>query len=84
MDQNIILIRPRRALNVVILAGLVAMVGLRSSLLLAADVESIDWSQVPESKPRLFYPGQSSYEWLRTEEHKKATEETRAGEACLR
>ncbi len=55
-----------------------------SGAALAADVESIDWSQVPVNKPRLYYPGQSSYQWLRTSEHKKATEETKAGEACLR
>jgi hypothetical protein len=49
----------------------------------AADVESIDWSKVPVKKPRLFYPGQSSYEWLRTDDHKKASKEVRSGEACL-
>ncbi len=55
-----------------------------SPVVLAVDVESIDWSKVPVNKPRLYYPGQSSYQWLRTAEHKKATEETKAGEACLR
>jgi len=49
----------------------------------AAEVESIDWSKVPVDKPRLFTPGQSSYEWLRTNDHKKASKEVRAGEACL-
>jgi hypothetical protein len=55
-----------------------------SPVVQAVDVESLDWSQVPVNKPRLYYPGQSSYQWLRTAEHKKATEETKAGEACLR
>ncbi|MEH6471404.1 MAG: ethylbenzene dehydrogenase-related protein [Halopseudomonas sp.] len=50
----------------------------------AAEVESIDWSSVPTSKPRLFYPGQSSYEWLRIEDHKKASNEVKDGEACLK
>ena len=50
----------------------------------ATDVESIDWSAIPVNKPRLFYPGQSSYQWLRTEDHKKASQETKSGEACLR
>ncbi len=49
----------------------------------AAEIESIDWSAVPTSKPRLFYPGQSSYEWLRIEEHKKASNQVKDGEACL-
>ena len=50
----------------------------------AASVDSIDWSQIPTQKPRLFYPGQSSYEWLRIEEHKKASNEVKGGEACLK
>ena len=50
----------------------------------AAEVETIDWSAVPKAKPRLFYPGQSSLEWLATAEHKKADKEVREGEACLR
>ncbi len=50
---------------------------------LAASVEAIDWGQVPTSDPRLFYPGQSSYEWMHIEDHKKAYNEVRGGEACL-
>jgi len=73
-----------RTTSVAILAGILAMIVPQATPLFAADVESIDWSQIPGSKPRLFYPGQSDYEWLRTPEHKKAAEETKAGEACLR
>ena len=51
---------------------------------MGADAETIDWSSVPVQKPRLFYPGQSSYEWLRTEDHKKAGNEVKGGEACLK
>ena len=36
----------------------------------AADPATIDWSKIPESSVALFYPGQSSYEWLRTSAHK--------------
>jgi hypothetical protein len=50
----------------------------------AAKIGSIDWSSVPINKPRLFYPGQSSYEWLRIEDHKKASNEVKGGEACLK
>ncbi len=49
---------------------------------MAADPATIDWSKVPTVKVPLFYPGQSSYEWLRTPEHKKAQKETTEGQAC--
>ncbi len=74
----------RPTASVAILAGLLAVIAPSAAPLFAADVEAIDWSQIPVSKPRLFYPGQSDYQWLRTAEHKKASEETKAGEACLR
>lgn len=61
----------------------VVLTGLLVTQVLAASASSIDWSQVPTSKPRLFYPGQSSYEWLRIEDHKKASNEVKGGEACL-
>lgn len=35
----------------------------------AADPAKIDWSTVPAADVTLFYPGQSSYEWLRTSNH---------------
>jgi hypothetical protein len=41
-----------------------------------------NWSTVPATTVKLFYPGQSSYEWLRTPEHKNAQKETVAGQAC--
>lgn len=76
--------KPLRTISIAVLAVFPVMHAVQTTPVFAADVETIDWSQVPVSKPRLFYPGQSSYEWLRTSEHKKATEETKAGEACLR
>ncbi|MEK9133653.1 MAG: ethylbenzene dehydrogenase-related protein, partial [Pseudomonadota bacterium] len=50
---------------------------------LAADPAAIDWSKIPTVKVPLFYPGQSSYEWLRSDAHKGAAKETRRGDACL-
>jgi len=35
----------------------------------AADPATIDWSKIPASNVALFYPGQSSYEWLRSGAH---------------
>ena len=47
----------------------------------AADPATIDWSQVKTSTVTLFYPGQSSYEWLRRDEHKGAGA-VKAGVSC--
>jgi hypothetical protein len=33
----------------------------------AADPAKIDWSKVPSASVMLFYPGQSSYQWLRND-----------------
>lgn len=49
----------------------------------AADPAKIDWSKIPVVKVPLFFPGQSSYEWLRSEEHKNAAKEVKRGDACL-
>jgi hypothetical protein len=35
----------------------------------AADPATIDWSKVPTNTLTLFYPGQSTYQWLRSSEH---------------
>lgn len=44
---------------------------------------NVDWAKVPATTVTLFYPGQSSYEWLRTPEHKRAQRETIEGQACV-
>jgi hypothetical protein len=49
---------------------------------LAADPAKIDWGKIPVVKVPLFYPGQSSYEWLISDAHKGAAKETRRGDAC--
>ena len=36
---------------------------------LAADPASIDWSTIPATTVSMLYPGQSSYEWLRSDKH---------------
>src|SRR5688572_22130090 len=35
----------------------------------AADAATIDWSRVPSRTLTLFYPGQSSFQWLRSAAH---------------
>lgn len=64
------------------LALLMGVAALWTSPAFAAGA-AIDWSKVPTSTVTLFYPGQSSYEWLRTSDHKKAQKETIEGQACV-
>ena len=49
---------------------------------LAADPASIDWSRVPTKTLTLFYPAQSTYQWLRGETHPGAALVKKDG-ACL-
>lgn len=49
----------------------------------AADPATIDWSKVPTKSVKLFYPGQSSYNWLLSPEHKKGNKAVPSGRACL-
>jgi len=49
----------------------------------AADPAKISWAKVPTVKVALFYPGQSTYEWLRSEDHKGASREVKRGDACV-
>lgn len=44
--------------------------------------QGISWNKIPVTKIALFYPGQSSYQWLRSEAHKGANKETARGDAC--
>lgn len=48
----------------------------------AADPVKINWAKIPVANIPLFYPGQSTYEWLRSEEHKNAAKEVKRGDSC--
>lgn len=50
---------------------------------LAADAAKINWKKIPVVNVPLLYPGQSSYEWLISEEHKGAVKETKRGDSCV-
>ena len=51
----------------------------------AADPASIDWTKIPATSVTLFYPGQSSYEWLRNDHRKgKGAKAVQDGQACVR
>lgn len=64
---------------------ILAWVALTAGPALAANPAAIDWTKVPGKKVTLFYPGQSSYEWLlndhKDEEGKKGVQR---GQACTR
>ncbi len=48
----------------------------------AADPAKIDWSKIPATTVPLFYPGQSSLEWLSSEAHEGAGKSVMNGKAC--
>ena len=49
---------------------------------IAADVAKIDWSKIKPTTAPLFYPGQSSYEWVRSDAHKGANGKVARGGSC--
>lgn len=53
---------------------------------MAADPATIDWTKVPVTTLTLFYPGRSSFEWLRSAGHGegKGAKAVNAGESCAR
>lgn len=64
-----------------IFVACVAALGMGSAM--AADPAKINWSKIKPTTIPLFYPGVSSYQWLRSEAHKGAFEETRRGDSCV-
>jgi hypothetical protein len=50
--------------------------------LLAGDPAAVDWKSVPSHSLTLFWPGQSSYQWLRSSDHPGAGMVSK-GTACL-
>ena len=50
---------------------------------IAFSAEQVDWSTVPVTHMTLFYPGQSSYEWLLSEAHKEGYKRIPKGVECL-
>ena len=65
-----------RLLHAAVLAAFAAVPAL------AADPAAIDWSKVDARTVTLFFPGQASYEWLRTPAHPGASRVQREA-ACL-
>ncbi len=65
-----------------ITAMVLALTALAAAPAMAADPAKIDWSKVPASAVTLFYPGQSTFQWLRSPDHPGA-QPVNAGEACV-
>jgi hypothetical protein len=66
--------------HLVLALGAVALVGHPA---MAAEPANINWSVVPATDITLFYPGQSSYEWLRGDGHKGASRQVKRGDSCV-
>ncbi len=65
---------------------LMASVGMVFAIFTAATAWSAppaDWSEIPTTTVKLFYPGQSSYQWLRGPGHKRANKKVIEGDSCV-
>lgn len=60
---------------------IIGLTALAAAPALAADPATIEWAKVPVANVTLFYPGQSSYEWLRTSDH-PGSKSVSDGQAC--
>ncbi len=66
--------------RIMLILGLAALL---AGPAMAAEPADIDWSNVPINSVKLFYPGQSSYQWMRGPEHKRAQKKTAQGDSCI-
>lgn len=64
-------------------AIVLALAALSAGFVCAAEPANIDWSKIKATSVPLFYPGQSSYEWLRSEGHKGGMKEVAKGDSCV-
>lgn len=49
----------------------------------AADPQSLPWNTIPVTTLTLFYPGESTYEWLLSPAHDKGNTRVAAGRSCV-
>ena len=64
-------------------ALLIGVAALIAGPAFAGDPSAVDWSKVPTTDIKLFWPGQSTYQWLRSPAHKRADRQTKEGQACV-
>ena len=60
-----------------------SLIMLASTPVMGADPAKIDWSKIPVTDLTLFYPGQASYEWLRTQHSDKGRKAVQSQRACI-
>ncbi len=72
--------RPASRISAICTASLAVAVSLAGAAIAAPPA---DWSSIPTKTVKLFYPGQSSYQWLRSPDHKKGDRQTRRGKSCF-
>ncbi|OGA45939.1 MAG: hypothetical protein A3G24_26335 [Betaproteobacteria bacterium RIFCSPLOWO2_12_FULL_62_13] len=60
----------------------IGVLAFAASSAFAADPAKIDWAKVPATTVTLFYPGQSTYQWLRSSEHAGA-QGVASGAGCV-
>lgn len=63
------------------LAAAVALAAIGSMSVRTAP--SADWSKIPARTVKLFFPGQSSHQWLRSKKHEGADEASMRGDSCI-
>jgi len=68
------------ARSVAVVAGTALALAAATSLQAAPPAS---WSDVPVTEITLFYPGQSSYEWLLSKKHKRADKKVAEGDSCI-
>jgi len=71
---------PIKPIVLVPFAAALVAVGLSGT---AGAAQPSDWSAIPTKTLSLFFPGQSSYQWLRSPEHKRAFKKTMQGDSCV-
>jgi hypothetical protein len=68
--------------RLVLVSG-ISIVAIAGCTSMTSGPQGINWDKVPATKVTLFYPGQSSYQWLRSDAHKGAAKETARGDSCV-
>jgi hypothetical protein len=65
--------------------GVITVIAAGASAAIAAEPATIDWTKIPATTVTLFYPGQSSYEWVRNDHNKgRGAKAVQDGQACVR
>lgn len=64
-------------------SGSIAILFLASLMNNVGAAEPTDWSKMPSKTITLFYPGQSSYQWLRSSAHRRVNKNVIAGDSCF-